>query len=85
MAVLTAKQKWQQVGLGLSISMAVMLGLFVLGARAPWAAVPAVGMWATPWIEWKTSGRQPRNLLATQCGAIGLTIAYVVFELTRWA
>jgi hypothetical protein len=85
MAVLTAKQKWQQVGLGLAISMAVMLGLFVLGARAPWAAAPAVGMWANPWIERRTSGRRPRNLAVTQCAAIGLTIAYVVFEATRWA
>jgi hypothetical protein len=85
MAVLTTKQKWQQVGLGLSIASAAVFALLLLGARAPWAAVPAVGMWANPWIEWKTSGRRPRNLWATQCAAIGLTIAYVVFELTRWA
>ncbi len=83
MAKLTAKQKTSQVGLALSISMAAVFALLLVGAGAPWAAIPAVGLWATPWIEWKTSGRKPRNIAVKQCAAIGLTIAYLVFELTR--
>ena len=83
MAELTAKQKWTQLGLGLGISLAVCFGLVAIGARAPYAAIPAVAMWLTPWIEWKTTGKQPKNLALTQCAAIGLTIAYLAFELAK--
>jgi hypothetical protein len=84
MAELTVKQKWSQLGLGLAIGLAASFALFLIGAKAPWAAIPAIGMWTTPWIEWKTTGRQPRNLTASQCVAIGLTIGYLVFEMSRW-
>jgi hypothetical protein len=84
MAELTLKQKWSQLGLGLAIALAASFVLLLIGAKAPWAAIPAIGMWATPWIEWKTTGRQPRNLTTTQCAAIGLSIGYLVFEMSRW-
>ncbi|MEO7453179.1 MAG: hypothetical protein ABIV13_00270 [Fimbriimonadales bacterium] len=85
MAELTTKQKWSQFALGLGIALAVGLVLHLLGARAAFAAIPAVGMWIDPWIELRTTGRQPKNLVTRQCAALGLTIGYVIFELTRWA
>lgn len=81
---LTATQEWSQVGMAFGVASCVAIILYFSGAKAPWAAIPAVGLWATPWIEKKTTGKRPHNLATRQCSAIGATIAYVVFELTRW-
>ncbi|MDQ2985221.1 MAG: hypothetical protein M3R13_00700 [Armatimonadota bacterium] len=81
---LTARQKWSQFGLGLAVPLPVVLALHFIGARAPWAAIPAVGLWMTPWIEFKTTGRQPKDLAFKQTAALGCSIGYIIFELTRW-
>lgn len=80
----TAKQAWSQFALGLLIPIPIVAVLFLLGAKAPWAAIPGVALAVTPWIEFKTTGRQPKNLAVTQLAAIGTCIGYVIFELTRW-
>lgn len=83
-ARLTARHAWAQLALGLCVGLAVGGVLLLLGAKAPWMAIPAAGLWATPWIEQKTTGRRPSRQCSAWAAATGATIGYLIFEATRW-
>jgi hypothetical protein len=81
MTELAAKQKWMQLGLALGITLAVSLGLLLVGAKAAALGGIAAALWAMPYIELWTTRRQPRNLALQQLRAIGVTIGFVLVEL----
>jgi hypothetical protein len=78
---LTSKQKWLQLLLTLAVTLSAGLLLLLVGSKAAPLGAVAAGMWATPYIELRTTRRQPPYLTFRQLAAIGVTIAFLLAEL----